>query len=132
MAKISISRLFEAGPVIKAFQKANITDLEPFIAFLSDFADATIRALKGRLTFEDNFDCQTNDVELALSAAQTIYTTNKKIAPRHVLPTKCTPFSSQITAFNWQVRQDGNIDVVATFTPVPVSGKVTVRVLVLY
>lgn len=132
MAKISISRLFEAAPVIQAFQKAKIEGLESFITFLSDFSEQVIRALRARLTIEENMSSQVNDVALQSGVAQEVYLVNKTIQPRHVFATKCDPFSTQITAFNWQIRMDGNIDVVATFTPAPTSGKITARIVILY
>lgn len=132
MAKISISRLFEAGPVIAAFQKAKIDGLEAFITFLSDFSEQTIRALRAKLTIEDNLASQVNDVELQSGISQEVFVKVKSAVPRHVIVTKSDPFSTQITAFNWQVRLDGNIDVVATFTPAPASGKITARVVILY
>lgn len=132
MAKISISRLFEAGPVIQAFQKAKIEGLEAFITFLSDFSEQVIRALRSRLTIEENMASQVEDVELSSGVSQQVYLLTKAIQPRHVIVTKSSPFSTQITAFNWQIRMDGNIDVVATFTPAPASGKITARIVVLY
>jgi len=132
MAKISISRLFEAGPVIQAFQKAKVEGVEPFITFLSDFSEQVIRALRGKLTFEENFASQVDNVELRSSQSQIVYTQFKNVVPRHVFVTKSSPYSSLITAFNWQVRQDGNIDVVATFSPAPASGKITATILTFY
>ena len=46
MAKLSVSRLFEAAPVLESFAKAKIEGMEGFVSYLSDFSENTIRALR--------------------------------------------------------------------------------------
>lgn len=131
MAKLTVSRLFEAGRVLKAFQDAKIDNVESFITFLSDFSENVIRALRGQLTFKDNFLFEERTVQLSSGVAQSMGL-SKSQQPVSVQVQKVTPFSAIPTGFQWQMTLDGQLQVLMTFSPAPASGKVDVSLAIHY
>lgn len=135
MAKINISKTFEAGRVIEAFQKAKIEGLEDFVTYLQDLSDNLIRALRGQLTFRDNMLTEEKEVSLSSGVAQSIQLQQNqsgRLTPRGVLLVRASPVTAFITGFQWEMKLDGSLSVIANFAPAPASGKLTVSLIILY
>ena len=131
MAKLSVSRLFEAAPVLESFAKAKIEGMEGFVSYLSDFSENTIRALRGRLTMPDNFLYEEKIVSVKSGIAESIML-RETIPARVVLIGKSTPFTSPVQSFQWQMNIEGGLDIVVTFTNPPASGNLSVLLSIQY
>lgn len=131
MAKIGIQRIFDVGRILTSFQKSGI-DGEDFITYVSELATTLVSALQGKLTLEENLNSEILEVTLQDVTSQTVLIKDKRKTPKHVFPTKSTPFSSRIQSFNWQIIGNGDIQVIADFNSVPSNGKVTVQLVILY
>lgn len=131
MAKLGISRLFEAGAVLEAFQRAKIDGIEGFITYLSDFSETVIRALNGQLTFKDNFLSEERTVQLQTGISQTM-TLKKALQPTSVQVQKVAPFTAIPTGFQWQMNIRGELEVLMNFAPAPTGGNVTVSLQIFY
>lgn len=130
--KMTVSRLFEAGAVLEAFQKAKIEGIEGFITFLSDFSENVIRGMRGQLTFRDNMLYAERSVSLKSGVSQKIALDQSKLPPRLVWIGKATPFSAILTGFQWTVTLDGSLEVVATFSPAPASGSIDATLCIFF
>lgn len=131
--KLTISRLFEAGAVLEAFSRAKVEGIEPFITYLSDFSENVIRGLRGQLTFDDNLLFQEKVIQLESGVSQRLALNQKNGLPaRRVWLSKVTPFASFVTGFQWQMTLDGELEVIATFSPAPASGKVEVTLAIFF
>jgi hypothetical protein len=131
--KMTVSRLFEAGAVLEAFQKAKIEGIEGFVTFLSDFSENVIRGMRGQLTFRDNMLYAERSVSLQSGVSQRIQLDQSKgLPPRLVWIGKLTPFSAILTGFQWTVNLDGTLEVVCTFSPAPASGRVDVTLCIFF
>jgi hypothetical protein len=135
MAKLNLSRAFEAGRVIEAFAKAKIEGIEDFPTYLADLSENVIRALRGQLTLRDNFLSEERDVTLSTGIAQSLQlqlNQSGRLTPRSILIGRVSPVTAFVTGFQWELRMDGSLSVIANFAPVPASGKVTVSLIILY
>lgn len=131
--KMTVSRLFEAGAVLEAFQKAKIEGIEGFVTFLSDFSENVIRGMRGQLTFRDNMLYVEKSVSLRSGVSQRIQLDQAKgLPPRLVWIGKATPFSAILTGFQWTVTLDGSLEVIATFSPAPSSGAIDVTLCIFF
>lgn len=129
--KMTVSRLFEAGAVLDAFQKAKVEGIEGFVTFLSDFSENVIRGMRGQLTFLDNFFYEERTVDLLPGISQALRLSKARQA-RLVLVGKSTPFANPITSWNWQMRLDGQLEVAANFMPPADTGKISVTFCIFY
>jgi hypothetical protein len=133
--KLTVSRLFEAGAVLEAFQKAKIEGIEGFVTFLSDFSENVIRGLRGQLTFRDNMLYAEKVISLKTGVAQRLAVPqSSNLPPRLVFLGKVTPYSAVVTGFQWTNTLDGQLEVVCTFSPVPTanSGQVEVTLCIFF
>lgn len=131
--KMTVSRLFEAGAVLEAFQKAKIEGIEGFVTFLSDFSENVIRGMRGQLTFRDNMLYAEKSVSLRSGVSQRIQLEQAKgLPPRLVWIGKATPFSAILTGFQWTISLDGSLEVYCTFSPAPSSGAVDVTLCIFF
>ena len=132
MAKLNLTRVFDAGRVIQSFSKAGIGgDLEDFITYLADFTNQIIGAIRKTLTIEDNMDSEVKTVQLPHNVVQKISLTSPKKVPRHIWITKVLPFTNAPLSFTWQMAQDGSLEVLATFTGAP-TDKVDTTLVILF
>lgn len=131
MGKLNLTRVFDAGRVIQSFSKLGAGDLEDFITYLADFTNQIIGAISKNLTIEDNMDALVKTIDLKSSVSQKITLTNVKKTPRHVFITKVIPFENPATSFNWQMAQDGTLEVQAIFLSNP-SGNISTSLVILF
>src|SRR5258706_14299937 len=69
MAKLSVTRLVETSRMLRTQAGQDLADL---LTFVNDIADQTIRALRQKLTYGDNFDCSVQTVSLIHNTEQVI------------------------------------------------------------
>lgn len=131
MAKITSTRTFDVGRVIASLAAKGIGDLEDFLTYVQDFSIQMISALNKTLTVEQNLDSDNRVVSLISGVSQNIRIQDPKKVPVHVLVSKCIPFNNPIDTFNWQITQDGSLQVMATFIGAPTSA-VQVSLIVLF
>lgn len=131
--KMTVSRLFEAGAVLQAFSRAKVEGMESFVTFVSDFSENVIRGLRGQLTFRDNHLYQEKTLTLESGVSQLIGLQQQSgLQPRMVWIAKATPFTAYITGFQWQMNLTGELEVKATFSPAPASGRIEVMLAIFF
>jgi len=131
MAKITSTRTFDVGRVIQALAAKGIGDLEDFLIYVQDFSIQMISALNKTLTIEQNLDSDNRVVFLTSGVRQRVRIEDPKKIPRHVFPSKCIPFLNPVLTFNWQILQDGALEVLATFDGTP-QAPVEVTLVILF
>ncbi len=131
--KLDIPRSFDTGFIRQAFQKAGIEGADDFFTYLQEFSLQIVNAIRGALTIEENLNSDVRTLELKHNVTTTIQltTTQLKKTPKHIFPTKAVPFANSITAFNWQMDQNGFIEIHASFTGAPTSA-VQVTMVILF
>ncbi len=130
MSKLSIARLQDITSLVNGLTKAGVEGADAFVTFVTDFSDQIISALRNRLTIEENLSSTVKDVTLSEATNQVI-SFDKKLTPKHVFATKCRPFSTAVTAFNWEMTQSGDLRVRASFLNAPTTLQ-TVTLVILY
>jgi hypothetical protein len=131
VAKLNLTRVFDAGRVIQSLSKVGAGDLEDFITYLADFTNQIIGAIRKTLTIEDNLDSEIRTIDLRSGVSQSITLLNGKKVPKHVFITKTVPFDAPATSFGWQMAQDGTLQVKAIFLGSP-SGNIATTLVILF
>lgn len=131
MAKLNLTRVFDAGRVIQSLSKIGAGDLEDFITYLADFTNQIIGAIRKTLTVEDNMDSEVKTVDLKSSVSLKIALANPKKIPKHVFITRVIPFANPASSFSWQMAQDGSLEVKAVFVGSP-SINVATTLIILF
>lgn len=124
MSKITISRLFETSKILATKSGQELADL---VQYLADFAEQTLRNLRGGLTFADNFNCKIAQVRL-LQATNTIINTDGKV-PIGIIPIRVVATSATLDAFGWFIDNNGKVNVNARFSGFPVTNIEVVLVI---
>ena len=129
--KISIGRVFDSGQVMKALKAAGVKGMDEFITYLYDMSTQLVNALRGTLTIEDNLNSLVKEISLEHNVRLAIKLPDQKKIPRHVFLTRAIPIENSPLSFGWQILQDGNLQLLATFTGAPTS-EVQVTVVILF
>lgn len=127
MTKIDIGRIFETSKILQT--KAGQETQEGW-AWLSDFGERVIRALRNGLNMTDNFDGITVDVELPHDTDQII---DAGIGtPAHIVPTRVIFTGTTITIrdFGWRIDQNGEVVVKCAYGNT--TETLSVRLLIFY
>ncbi len=125
---ISIAKLVE---VSKFLATESGQQLREFIEYMGGMSEQVLRALKGGLTFRDNFDCETLEVELTSGVPQIVGNKKNTVKPTGVLAQRVISSTYLLDAFGWYLDGQNKLTVVATFTGAP-TDKVAVSLVVLY
>ncbi len=132
--KISLPKSFDPGAILESIRKAKIDGFGELFTYVEQLATEVSNALRGTLTFRENFNCEVKEIDLKHNVALrfTLDKLNQKKTPTGILVTKVFPFNNALTApLAWQITQDGQIEVKASFTGSPES-PVTVSMVVLF
>lgn len=135
MAKLSISRIFEASAVIESFKQAKVEGVEGFIEYLSDLSDNVIRALRGQLTITDNMFAEERQLNFKTGVQQSLglqKSANGKFNPKYVRVGKVIPFTAQVISLQWQMNMEGTMDIIVNFTGLPAAEEATVFLVIDY
>lgn len=119
MAKITSTRMPDVGRVIQALATKGIGDLEDFLIYVQDFANQVISALNKTLTIEQNLDSEVRTLNLLHGVPQKIIFTDPQKIPKLVWVGKTIPFQNPALSLAWQIKQDGALEVQATFVGAP-------------
>jgi len=123
--------VFDSGQVMKALTEAGVKGMDEFITYLYDMSTQLVNALRGTLTIEENMNSLVKPVDLQHNVRLAMQLPNQKKTPRHVFLTKAIPMANSPLSFNWQMLQDGNLEVLATFTGAPTTA-VQVTMVILF
>lgn len=129
--KISIGRVFDSGQVLKMLTDAGVKGMDEFITYLYDMSTQLVNALRGTLTIEDNLNSLVKNIELKHNVRLAMQLPDRKKTPRHVFLTRAIPIENSPLSFGWQMLQDGNLEMLATFTGAPTAA-VQVTVVILF
>lgn len=131
--KLNIPNSFDTGMLREAFTKAGVDGTDDFISYIQSFSSQMVTAFRGGITVEENMNSDVRVVELQHDTSLTIQLPDAllKKTPKHILITKAIPFANSVTAFNWQITQNGLIEVKASFAGTPTS-KVQVTMVILF
>jgi anti-sigma regulatory factor (Ser/Thr protein kinase) len=130
MGKIATERIYDSG---KELATKTGQELKNFIGFVTSAFTEVVIALKGGLTYEDNYNCKIVTVELVNAITQVISAksglqTIKEIRVRQVVSTLYG-----MDTFHWYTDGDGSVKVLMTFTGSPAaSTRINVVLLILY
>lgn len=125
---ISIAKLVEVSKYLATKSGA---ELQEFIEYMGGLSEQVIRALKGGLTFRDNFDCEVLEVALTSGTPQIVGNKKNTVKPSGVIPQRVISSQYALDSFLWYLDGQNKLTVKATFTGSP-TDKVTVSLVVLY
>lgn len=118
MAKITISRLFEISQYLttKAGQ-----ELRPALAYISEFAEVTLRNLRNGLTFSDNLDCEIKQVSVR-DGVETIISIASKRRPSRIYIDRIIDNTFYVVnAYGWKFNSVGDVVIKVKFDGTPSS-----------
>lgn len=127
MSKITITRLME---ISKALQTEAGQQLVDVLQYLQGYVEQTLRALRGGLTFSENFKCDVLSVELENGTGQIVQSENPSNI-YGVLPLRSVSVENFFDSFGWYINDDNELVVQAEFVGAP-TDPVTCTILVLY
>ena len=126
MAKLTTTRLLE---VSKVLQTEAGKQLAPMIDYLSRFVADVVQALRGGLTFGDNFACEVKTVSLKHETAQ-IVSASKTVTG--IIPLRVTSTALGLSSFAWYYDEGGRLTVSAGFTGTPGTAAYDVSLVLLF
>lgn len=129
--KISIGRTFDSGQVLASLSKSNVKGLDDFITYLQDMSTQLVNALRGTLTFEDNFNSTVKVIALEHNTSLTFQLPDGRKSPQHIIVTRTGNFTYPLSSFVWQLTDKGDVQVKATFTGTPTQA-IDVTLVILY
>lgn len=127
MSKITISRLLDTARALKTDSGKELSDL---INYLQNFCEQTLRALRGGLTFQNNFNSDVSRVTLEHNTEQVVNKQNDR-ALFAVIPLRVISTSIGFDSFIYYEDSSGNLVVKAGFTGSP-SDEQACDLLLLY
>jgi hypothetical protein len=129
MAKLSVTRLFDATKVLSTKAGEELADL---IDYVNTTTSEIIRALRNGLTFSDNFACITPTVSLKHDTEQVISTDGK--TPVNVLVGKVGVAKFSVDRFGWYINSSNQLVCKIFYSPVPSSTEDTqsVNLIILF
>ncbi len=133
MTKINLNRQFETSRYLNTQAGQELQDA---LTYLSQFAEITLRALRGgvgSLTYLDNFDCQTKTVGLMTGVEQIILLQPTRRISEVRLRQAVDQTYYVIESFGWKYDNTGNVVVKANFAgPPPALTTINVELLILF
>jgi len=126
--KIELVSIFETSRLIATKSGAELTEL---IMTFANFVKQVVPALKGGLTFEDNFNCAAKVVELSSDVEQVV-DVGRLGSITDVVVGRVVSQSSLLRDFGWWLDGDNRLVVKAVFLPLPspANAKIDVRLLI--
>lgn len=128
MAKLSVTRLLDASRMLTTDAGKQLRDL---IDYVNNVSSEVVRALRGGLTFSDNFSCKFAEVTLTHNVANILNTDGR--TPVGIFPVRVNSSTYGIDAVSWWVDSSANVQIRPLFTPAPpasdVAQKVTLVIL---
>lgn len=128
--KITASKLFDTDLVVKALEAAKVTGLQDFISNLSEISDQVIRALKNKISLQDNIDCSEKEIALFGDIPLNIANPIDGRRVRHILVSRTRDVANPVTTFAWQYTAKGEIELNVAFKTF--KSKNTVTLLMFY
>lgn len=130
MAKITISRIFELSKYLST--KAG-QELKDALAYLSDFAEVSLRNLRNGLTFSDNFDCELKTVAVRSNVETKISLASRKRATAVLVKRVVHDNYYIVDKFGWKFNADGDIVITTVFSGSPAATlEIPVELLILF
>jgi hypothetical protein len=106
--KVTITRLLETSKLLATKVGQEIPD---FFSYMSDFVEQVTRALRGGLSFADNFNCEVRTISLKHNTPQVLEVTKPVTG---MIPTRLQSRAYLIDAFNWFYDSDGRLTIQAS------------------
>lgn len=128
MAKIQLSRVFDVALVAttKAYQ-----ELQPFVEFFNQLSDNVVRTLTNGISLLDNVDCKQIKLDMK-DDIPTALAVDKRV-PLAVYLSRQIPSTPMVTAFSWEITNDGAISLRVKFdTPPPTNTTINCSFIVHY
>lgn len=126
--KITLQKFFETS---KAISTEAGGQLQEFIEYMSQLAEQTIRNLRNGLTFQNNFNCDVNTVELTHETEQIINTTQSASRIYGVIPLRVISTETGVDSVQWYITAQNTLSVKLGFTGSPSTSQ-NVTLLILY
>lgn len=112
--KITVSKLFDTSQVIEAFIAAKIGGLEDFVTNLADLSDQVTRALRKKLSLDDNIDCLSREFALITGVSLKFTPPDNRVI-KHIIPTKTNDFANPVRSVVWRYLGTGDIELSVEF-----------------
>lgn len=130
MSKVTLGRIFDVSRYITTDAGKQLKDA---LAFISDFAELTLRNLRNGLTFVDNVDCVVKTISMITNAEEIIEVPGSKrvtqVMVRRILDDQYYVYNG----FGWRYTKSGQLAVtIDQYSGLPRDYRVTVELLIFY
>lgn len=108
--KISLSKLFD---ITEIKDSAIIEGVKPLVAFVNQFSDQMIRALRNSLTLQDNIKGVKRRVDFTHAAEQIVEYSGG--VPMGIIPLRVIDPEDSLASFNWKINSKGELSITPYF-----------------
>ena len=130
MAKVTIGTIFELSRYLATKSGQELRDA---LEYISQFAEVSLRCLRGGLTFSDNFDGELKMVSVRTDTETIIKTVSKKRASQIMIRRVVNDRYYVTTGFGWKFSNSGDIVIKVIFDDSPAATlDITLELLILF
>lgn len=131
--KLSVTKLFSKESLAADL----VQKLAPLIDWLNPLSEQVIRALQGKLSFGDNFNCQIKDltdvihgstIKVTVAGINPVF----MVLPISIMPTGNSTLIEAVPQLAWRLNDVGQLEVTPYMRSASATQKYSLSVLILY